>query len=500
MARFGYRIALGSVIVLVACSRISEREEPAPPGAGNDGVVEAGPPSPAAGEGEAELTYHRDVRPLLERRCGGCHGEGSANTVRFATYEDTYGLRGAIRTAVTTRRMPPWLAEPGHQTYRDDRTLKAEEIALLERWTSSAAVEGNPADYVAPPRVSFVADVAKPILGEGVSYLPLQDRPDDYRCFVVPLDGLPPSKRYVTGFHTVPGNTKVVHHLVAHVVTKDIVPLLQELDADEAGMGYGCYGGALPDRLGSEEVQKALEAKHPGALQQLQAGTYWLSHWAPGMDGGFVFPKGTGVRLPDGAALVVQMHYYSEGAKGSPDEGTTLALSLAEAVEKPAFYFPLSKNEWLLGRKNGSLVVPARGEASYAAAAKLSDITAYGKRILGLKDATVEAVEVHSANLHMHSIGASGTVTLGNLAQGSTETLLAIPRWDLQWQMDFPLLEPKVIAGTDLANWEQRVTCNYKNVKGAPVYGGFGSMDEMCFDFGYYALRLAPPSADAGAL
>lgn len=107
---------------------------------------------------------------------------------------------------------------------------------------------------------------------------------------------------------------------------------------------------------------------------------------------------------------------------------------------------------------------------------------------------------MHSANLHMHSIGASGTVTLGNLTQGSAETLLAIPRWDLQWQMDFPLLEPKVIAGGDLANWEQRVTCNYKNVKGTPVYGGFGSMDEMCFDFGYYALRLATPSADAGAL
>ncbi|HYX34507.1 MAG TPA: hypothetical protein VE954_15490 [Oligoflexus sp.] len=466
-----------AMMVLISCNKSSsEKAEPIPI-------------APQSADAQA-LTYHKDIRPLMESKCSGCHSAGGLAGLELTRYAAVKPLRNAIKAAVQSRRMPPWIAEAGHQTYRDDLSLSEAQIKKISDWVDLGAEEGSPADYVAPIKPDlFTPDVTLPIFADGGSYLPDQSTADEYRCFVLPFDGRLGTQEFITGFTTLAGNKKIAHHLVAHTATAAIVPVLQELDASEEGRGYRCFGGALPDRLGDPAVQASLEAKYPGIINRLNSETHWLAHWAPGMDDGYAFPEGTGIKVPAGGAFVIQMHYYTQDAKGEGDQNTRFALKLASTVKKPAFYFPLTKNTWLDSRNNKSMVIPAKQSATFFTEVSLATVAAYGAQILNQPINTVKYLEVHSANLHMHELGASGRVTMG-VAGGPEEVLLNIPEWDLHWQRDFPFVLPKVIAPADWSRTLNRVTCDYENPRETDAYGGFGSLDEMCFNFGFFAFDL----------
>ena len=114
-----------------------------------------------------------------------------------------------------------------------------------------------------------------------------------------------------------------------------------------------------------------------------------------------------------------------------------------------------------------------------------------------VEDATVEAVEavveevaaieLQSANVHMHAFGAAGRSSLLD-AGGHKETLLHIPQWDLNWQRDFMFTGGKIIPRSKFADTRLIVECTYSNYTEETVYGGYGSDDEMCFNFSYVAI------------
>jgi hypothetical protein len=313
----------------------------------------------------------------------------------------------------------------------------------------------------------------------------MQDESDDYRCFVVDWPRGEPG--YVTGFRTAPGNHAVAHHTVVHVADAELRERFHELDAEEEGLGYQCFGGAVPDRLGEREEREAYEARYPDGVQELNNGSFWLAHWAPGMFGN-AFPEGTGIPVEPGETLIVQMHYYSVEAPGEEDHGTTLEFQLADEVERPAFHLPQTDNRWLNGEGNGSMVIPAGEQVTYQNTITLADWLGYVSYVTGVDEAGIEGIEIHSANLHMHAIGHSGVISLID-PDGKKEVLLSVPRWDLAWQRDFTFLEPKVFEKDELERTRITVECTFENPKDHTVYGGFGSDEEMCFNFSYIAVR-----------
>jgi hypothetical protein len=346
-----------------------------------------------------------------------------------------------------------------------------------------------------PTHPAFLPDLSIELM-PGASYLPDQSADDEYRCFVIGWTG--EERGYITGFRAVPGNRNVAHHVVVHAVEPEMVDRFKELDREEEGLGYRCFGGALPDRLGRRADRDAYEARYPNGVRELSRGSWWLAHWAPGMDG-HVFPEGTGIMLEPGAGLVVQMHYYSVDARGQADAGSRVDFQFAENVERPAFHLSQTRSAWLAGERNGSMVVPPGETVTYAMDEDLGSLIPYVARVTQVDEASIEGFEVHSANLHMHAFGQSGAITLTD-DSGRTETLLSVPRWDLYWQRDFTFTEPKVFARDRLEGTSIRVRCTYHNATADTVYGGYGSYDEMCFNFSYIAVRvgkltnLPPPS------
>ena len=90
----------------------------------------------------SDVTYLKDVAPILERRCVGCHANGGS-TIALDTYEGARAAARALRESVLERRMPPWPAAPGFGDYRNDRSLTPIEIELLTSWADGRTPLGT---------------------------------------------------------------------------------------------------------------------------------------------------------------------------------------------------------------------------------------------------------------------------------------------------------------------------------------------------------------------
>ncbi len=110
---------------------------------------------PAAARDDASpVTFHKDVLPILQKNCQACHRPGEIGPMSFLTYQDTRPWARAIKTAVASRQMPPWFADPAYGHFANDRTLSDATIKTLTAWVDGGAREGDAKD--APPPVSFV--------------------------------------------------------------------------------------------------------------------------------------------------------------------------------------------------------------------------------------------------------------------------------------------------------------------------------------------------------
>jgi hypothetical protein len=90
----------------------------------------------------SEITYMKDVAPILQKRCTGCH---AANGSAFAldTYDRARESARALRESVLERRMPPWPAAQGFGDFRNDRSLTPIEIELLVAWADGRTPRGT---------------------------------------------------------------------------------------------------------------------------------------------------------------------------------------------------------------------------------------------------------------------------------------------------------------------------------------------------------------------
>jgi hypothetical protein len=430
------------------------------------------------------VEFYKDVMPLIESRCITCHSHEGVS-FSYENADEAYALRMAITDAVVNERMPPWLPEAGHQVYVDDFSLTAAEKAVFADWAEAGYPRAQQSASVAKKKSSYVfdADLTLDVLPVE-SYLPDQDRKDDYRCFIV--DWPYEEDMYVTGFMASPGNLRVAHHLVNYTVGPEGAEILRTLSEEEEGPGHQCFGGPFPDKLGDDEYQARLEKRFPGGFDAMVDNYFWLSHWAPGIYG-LEYPEESGVLVRPGSVVVVQMHYYSAFAPGESDRNTSMHFKVAPSVAKPSVNHPLSRNDWLRSSRNGSMVIPPGESKTWEVSRSIERIAGYAAHALRIDPDEIAAVELQSAAVHMHAFGASGSTSLLHI-NGQKEMLLNIPRWDLNWQRDFMFTEGKLIPRAEFEDTRLTVECTFANYTDENVYGGYGSDDEMCFNFSYISV------------
>jgi hypothetical protein len=103
-------------------------------------------PLSVAAQNSKNLTFHKDVEPILENRCQGCHHPGDIGPMSLLSYQDVRPWAKAIRDAVLRKQMPPWFADPNYGQFLNDRSLPQSEIDTLVSWIDNGAKVGDPKD------------------------------------------------------------------------------------------------------------------------------------------------------------------------------------------------------------------------------------------------------------------------------------------------------------------------------------------------------------------
>ena len=107
------------------------------------------------GTHEAEVTFSKDVAPILQANCEICHRPASVGPMSLMTYQEVRRYASRARDLVSKRLMPPYHLDTGVgiQDIKDDWRLSDAEIETVVAWVDAGAPEGNPADL--PPPIEW---------------------------------------------------------------------------------------------------------------------------------------------------------------------------------------------------------------------------------------------------------------------------------------------------------------------------------------------------------
>ena len=248
-------------------------------------------PAAAQTSTPSQVTFTKDIAPILQRSCQTCHRPDGAGPMSLVTYEEVRPWARAIkmRTGVGPRAgvMPPWYIEKniGIQQYKDDPSLSEDEIAKIAKWVDNGAPRGNPADM--PPALAWADDsvwrIGKPDLIVKLKDITVKANSPDWWG---ELENVPvgiDEDRYVSaieikevndipnganGRQTVGGHY-VIHHLAWNT----------GVDPDSTGAPAADPAGAVPDSGGLQtwpvhEVGRNADYFDPRAARLLKAGSY----------------------------------------------------------------------------------------------------------------------------------------------------------------------------------------------------------------------------------
>ena len=368
------------------------------------------------------VTFSRQIVRIFQSSCQRCHRPGQGAPMSLMTYAEVRPWAKAIKAAVTNKKMPPWAADPAIGEYVDDPSLTDDQIAMIARWVDAGAPEGDSAKLPPPLQFPQAWAIAEPdlVLQMDEEFIVPADGPDLFEHFVIPTGMI--EDRFVRAVQILPGNAKVVHHVLVFVHQADDYDFGEEM----------AFGG----RLG-----------RGGSL---------LTEYAIGNQGD-VFPAGTGRLLRAGAELRLEMHYHPYGE--AAQDRTQIGL---------VFYPRESQPQRVLTRAIGKfrLHLPPntdniRTEASYTFR---------------------RSVRILSFQPHMHGRGKSMTFE-AIYPDGSARVLGSFPRYDFNWQLNYSFKDPLVLpAGTQLnvTGIHDNTTDNPNNPDPtAHIYFGRNADDEM---------------------
>jgi hypothetical protein len=165
----------------------------------------------------ASPTFSKDVAPILYSRCLECHRQGEVAPMAFSGYAEVRPWAKAIKQAVLTRTMPPWLADPHFGSFRNDRRLPDDAIRTIVAWVDAGAPEGNPREMPPLPRFETGWRIGKPdaVFDIGSDFDVPAEGVVSYKYFTVPTNFT--EDRWVEAAEVRPGQRGAVHHVIAFV-------------------------------------------------------------------------------------------------------------------------------------------------------------------------------------------------------------------------------------------------------------------------------------------
>jgi hypothetical protein len=402
----------------------------------------------AAAATTPQPTFYKDVLPVLQKNCQTCHRPGEAAPMAFLSYDEARPWAKAIKTAVVTKKMPPWYADPHYGKFSNDRSLSQGEMDTLVAWADSGAKAGNPKDAPKPTEWVEGWRIGNPdmVLTMPVAFNVPASGTIDYQYIIVPT-GFTEDK-YVQMAEARPGDRTVVHHIIAFI--------------REPGNPW------LKDaKVGVPFVPREMERQSDGKGQKREGGGGggvgfggdFLAGYAPGTLPDVLKP-GQAKLVKAGSDIVLQMHYTADG-KTHTDISR---VGLVFATEKP------TERVLTLAAANPQFAIPP-GDSNYRVDAKIT-----------LQDDST----LIDLLPHMHFRGKDFEYRV-TYPSGEKETLLNVPNYDFNWQLTYELTKPKLLPkGTVIectAHFDNSVNNKFNPDATKEVHWGEQTWEEMMIGF-----------------
>ena len=383
------------------------------------------------------ITYNRDIAPIVNANCAECHRDGGVAPFPLETYAQVKRRARMVSYVTETGVMPPWRAEKGYGSFRDERHLSERQIGLLTAWAEAGVPAGDEAEaFPSPIWAAPDWQLGEPDLVVEMAQafeIPAEGE-DIYRYFVVPFELH--QGRAIVGAEFRPGDPAVVHHSSVYF---DYSGRARRKDAQDDAYGFSLFGTGGFFASGSDRAK-------------------YIYGWVPGLDP-LVLPPDRGVSLPgESGDAVFEIHYRPNGMATA--DRSRMALYFADG--------PVSS--WVGTFVAGTLdvnIAPEDGD--------------YWRQVYVDVPADIELISVSP---HMHYLGRE-VKAVATLPDGSQIPLIYIPDWDFRWQNIYIYREPLALpAGSRIDAWFKfdNSSENPYNPHIPPGHVGWGwsSDEEMC--------------------
>jgi hypothetical protein len=388
----------------------------------------------------AQVTFNKDVLPILQQKCQTCHRPGEIGPMPLMTYQGTRPWARAIKNAVAAKVMPPWFADPRYGHFANDNRLTDAEITTITSWVDAGAPEGDSRDAPAPVtfregwniRPDLVFQLPKPLkipANGTVEYT--------YVAVSAPFK----EDTWVAAGEIRPTNRARVHHVIAMVRPKGSKWMAQ------------AQLGSEPWAPGPTRQRDML--RDAGGDMTTLASEFFVGY-VPGMEAQRFDIDRSARLIPAGADIVLEVHYTTNGTEG--EDQTIVGLELAPGPPERLFMSVAAAQPNLY-------IAPGDPNAEAKATLKFG-----------------QPVDLVYMQPHMHLRGKDATIE-AQYPDGRRETLLSVPRYDFNWQIVYYQKAPRRLPkGTELhltGHWDNSAANKWNPDPKAEVRWGDQSWHEM---------------------
>lgn len=251
----------------------------------------------------------------------------------------------------------------------------------------------------------------------------------DYIDSVIPLEF--GEDRWVKAVQFIPGDKRVLHHLLSYVVVND----------------QNAAAGMIDETVNDPRRE-------------------FLEGYAPGKEEATEFPVSTGIYVPNGSALRMSIHYTTFGLETT--DATRVGLWFYEKGEEPENEY----RTYSVSMAMPEILIPA-GAMNHEAAAS---------------HVFTDTIELHGFRAHMHYRGKSMSARV-IYPDNTTDEIINVPDYNFAWQPTYRLAEPIILpAGSRVIVEGMFDNSEYNSGNPNPsvaALGGLQSWEEMFI--GYFS-------------
>jgi hypothetical protein len=262
-------------------------------------VLAIAAPAFAADAPTGQVTFSKDVAPILQAKCQSCHQPNSIAPMSLITYQESRPWARSIKDRVASRQMPPWHIDPsvGVQHFKNDMSLTQDQIDTIVKWVDGGALQGDPKDMPAPKPLQ--TDNQWQGVRDGFGEPDLVVKSSEYTMpakhqdvWYRPTSDIPLTEpRWVKMVEIRPSNLKarkIIHHSIAYIILNP-----DNVEAVNTGTATGGFGG-------------------PASVDDLVNRRPQLMEWAIGK-GYDLYREGTGKLMMPGEKISWDQHIHAVG-------------------------------------------------------------------------------------------------------------------------------------------------------------------------------------------